>query len=116
MKIKRLVSIGLAVCLTLVFSATAFAATPSTSTSTSVSAANVSPLYPSPNPPPPGYVGWAIVTAQPSMIVRSGPGSNYSNIGTVLYGDSVYCYSVDSNEWAYIGNGGYVSAYYLIKQ
>lgn len=115
MKIKRLASISLAVCLILASGATAFAATPSTTATATT--AKVSPQYASPNPPGPGtYNSYFIVTAQPDMYVRSGPGDNYSPIGTVLYGDSVYVYTVNSNEWAYIGNGGYVSAYYLTSQ
>lgn len=114
-KIKGLSGILLVILLIFTLSVPALAA-PSSTSSTHTKNTVISPQYASPDPPPPGYVGWAIVTAQPSLNVRSGPGSNYPIIGSVLYGDSVYCYSVDSNEWAYIGNGGYVSAYYLVPQ
>ena len=47
--------------------------------------------------------------------IRSGPGTQYTIVGTLNYGTKVYVYSI-SNGWAKISLGGiyrYVSADYL---
>jgi uncharacterized protein YgiM (DUF1202 family) len=80
----------------------------------------IHPNYVSPNPPTPGYTGYCSVTAEPYLIVRSGPGTSYSQIGTALYGDWVYVVQVRTDGWTKIqnlsGSGyGYVSTAYLAK-
>jgi len=119
MKIKRLVSIGLAICLTLAFSTTAFAAeqngkiTNNTSVTTTKKADSIiTPNFASLHPVLYGYTGVAWVTAEPTLFVRSGPGDSYTAVDLLWYGDQVIVSSTTSNNWAYIGNG-YSSGYYL---
>ena len=80
------------------------------------SAALASASYVSPNPPGSGFSGLCSVTAQPSLTVRSGPGTGYSSIGSEAYGNIVNVIFVN-NGWAEINietNGiGWVSADYL---
>jgi uncharacterized protein YgiM (DUF1202 family) len=121
MKIKRLVSICLAVGLTLAFSATAFAATPSPASvtapsTTSITAKTVSPQGLAYNPPTPGWYGYCYVTAEPSLNMRSAPSSTASILFTVPYGELLYVYTCYSNGWSnisYNGNFGYCSSAYL---
>lgn len=117
MKFKRLLSVGLALCLTLAFSSTAFAADHQNKTTnkTSVTTTDsmITPDFASTHPvlyPTHDVTAW--VTAQPSLFVRSGAGDTYTAVDTVYYGDQLYVFSTTSNNWAYIGNG-YVSGYYL---
>ena len=121
MKIKRLVSICLAVGLTLAFSATAFAATPSLKSvtepsTTSITAKMVSPLGLASNPPKPGYSGYCYVTAEPSLNMRSAPSSTAPILFTVPYGELLYVYTCYSDGWSnisYNGNYGYCLSAYL---
>ena len=106
MKIKKknIVTFLLALILMVAFSSSAFAATSSSE-------------YVSSNPPGPGFTGWCIVTAQPSLTVRSGAGANYSPVGSELYGNSVDVILVNNTGWAEISIGsnvtGWVSTSYL---
>lgn len=109
MKVKRLVSIGLAVCLTLAFSVTAFAATPSPSTPapalmnvfnihhavnavnlagdfSAITATQVSPQFYSTQQPWVGYSGEVKCTANPYLQMRTGPGVNYQVHFSMDYG------------------------------
>ena len=63
-----------------------------------------------------GYSGWAIGTGSPYTYKRSGPGTNYSIVGQLYYGDQIYVYST-TNGWAKIVESSdtvyYISASYL---
>jgi hypothetical protein len=111
MKVKRLVSICLAVGLTFAFSVTAFAATPPNTTVTTATA-KVSPLFPSQHPVLYGYLGLAWVTAQPSLLIRQYPNSSATPVGTLNYGEQVNITFTTTDNWAYMG-GGWCSGYYL---
>ena len=113
-KIKSLASILLSLGLLVGFSGTALAATPSTQDAQ----VSVAPAYISPDQPYPGFTGYCMVTAEPSLNVRSGPGTSYSITGSVLFGDTVNVVYVNSSGWAQIKNFdtgalGWVQAAYL---
>lgn len=58
--------------------------------------------------------GYYICTGS-DVNIRTGPGTNYTIVGTLNYGTKVYVYSI-SNGWAKIAVGGfyrYVSSDYL---
>lgn len=79
----------------------------------------VTPNYVSDDPPVPGDTNiYCLVTASPSLVVRSGPGTSYSSIATVPFGELVYVVEVYTSGWAKIQSGssyGYVSTAYLDK-
>lgn len=119
MKKKSIATLITTLGLILSFSATVLA-TPITSTNptpTSTIESIDGVDYVSPNQPQPGFTGYCEVTAEPSLSVRSGPGTGYSIIGSVPYGELVEVVSV-SNGWAKIyGDGyGYVTTTYLNTQ
>lgn len=91
-------------------------ATPITSTNpTPIIQSDIGVMGVSPNQPQPGFTGYCMVTATPSLTVRSNPGTNYPPVGSLDYGDIVRVLSV-SDGWAKIANGstnGYVSTTYL---
>ena len=55
-----------------------------------------------------------MVTASSSLRVRSGAGTNFSQIGSLKNGATVKVESI-ANGWAKLENGGYVSAQYLAE-
>lgn len=98
------------------FSSTAFAAMPFTEAETTL--ATKTPNYVSGNPPQPSDKNiMCIVTAQPSLTVRSGPGTSYAPVESLMYGDSVLVLLVNNSGWAEISIGstatGWVSTSYL---
>jgi uncharacterized protein YgiM (DUF1202 family) len=114
MKIKRLVTIALAICLTLVFSSSAFAAElPTGNTTISMADSVITPNFASPHPVLYGYTGVAWVTAQPSLLLRTGPGSTYTAVDTVYYGDQLIVSNTSTNNWAYVDYYAWCSGYYL---
>lgn len=115
-KRKSILIILFAIILIVAFSANAFAST-SLPSGTDSTASKSSPGYVSPNPPGPGFTGWCIVTAEPSLTVRSGPGTTYTPVGSEFYGSSVDVIYVNNSGWAEISVGsngtGWVSTSYL---
>ncbi|WP_088187157.1 SH3 domain-containing protein [Desulfosporosinus sp. FKA] len=116
-KTKSIMTVLLTGILLVAFGANAYATTVSSETLTTSTV--LSPNYISPNQPGPGYTGPCTVTAQPSIIVRSGPGTNYSSVGSVLYGGVVNVILVNNSGWAEIrmvnNQTGWVSTSYLTK-
>ena len=126
MKIKPIIGMGLAMFLTLAFSATAFAATPSTSVVTqtpstiAVSQSTITPMAVSTNIPPAGYYGFAHTTA--TVNVRSGPASTDTSYCTYPANTPVYVSYTNTNGWCTVryntptgGQFAYISANYLYK-
>ena len=119
LKIKSILTFLLALILMVAFSSTAFAAMPSAEAVTT--SATKTPNYVSGNPPKPGDTNiMCIVTAQPSLTVRSGPGTSYALLSSLMYGDSVLVLLVNNSGWAEIRIGsnatGWVSTSYLTIQ
>ena len=56
--------------------------------------------------------GATVVRATSNLRVRSGPGTNYRQIGSLSAGQSVQA-TGSEGEWVQLSNGGWVSAHYL---
>lgn len=121
MKKKKLIALTLSsLCLVTAFSTTAFAST-DTAITTNVAieaetASNISPVTPdyiSPSQPGVGFTGWCFVTAEPNLVVRSGPSTSYAAIGYLNQYAVVRVENVYSSGWAKIKDSGYVSKEYL---
>ena len=56
--------------------------------------------------------GSSMVRATSNLRVRSGPGTNYRQIGSLSAGQSVQA-TGSQGEWVQLSNGGWVSAHYL---
>jgi len=95
-------------CMIFALTANVFAAT---------TLQSIQPNYVSTDPPTPGFTGYALVTAQPCLNVRGGPGLDFPISGTLPYDSYVYVVMVITNGWAEIrmtdGSYGYVLADYL---
>ena len=61
---------------------------------------------------PQAQQGGATVRATSNLRVRSGPGTNYRQIGSLSAGQSAQV-TGSQGEWVQLSNGGWVSAHYL---